>query len=160
MNYVVTFRQKGSFVLYITSLSFFISCFVLSAPSTVNAFQFEHGELFGTLDTTVSIGSQWRMAKRDKSLIGRASGGRAFTVNQDDGNKNYSQGKQTSTAVKATHDFELQYHQTGLFSRVSYFYDFYNMSKDALPDRSRTFVGRDLQVSFSKAAGIQHRCVP
>ena len=53
------------------------------------AFQFEFGDVEGSLDSTLSYGMSWRVADRDKDIVGTANGGNAYSVNGDDGNLNY-----------------------------------------------------------------------
>ncbi len=57
------------------------------------AFQFEFGEVEGSLDSTLSYGMSWRVEDRDKDIIGLANGGNAYSVNGDDGNLNYDDGE-------------------------------------------------------------------
>ncbi|HOZ06010.1 MAG TPA: DUF1302 family protein, partial [Arenimonas sp.] len=45
---------------------------LLSAPA-VQAFEFEKGELSGSIDTTVSLGYSWRTEDIDPDLIGKAN---------------------------------------------------------------------------------------
>ena len=57
------------------------------------AFQFEFGEVDGSFDSTLSYGMSWRMSDQDKDIIGLQEGGRAYSVNYDDGNLNYDKGR-------------------------------------------------------------------
>ncbi len=53
------------------------------------AFQFDFGEVEGSLDSTISYGMSWRVSDQDKDIIGLANGGKAYSVNGDDGDLNY-----------------------------------------------------------------------
>jgi hypothetical protein len=87
------------------------------------AFTFSSGELEGSLDTTISYGARWRVQDRDLSIIGKANGGTANSVNGDDGNLNYDKGL-VSNVIKITPEMELRYRNYGAFVRATYFYDF------------------------------------
>ena len=101
------------------------------------AAQFEKGQFSLDLDTTVSYGATWRVDDPDARLIGLANGGRAFSVNGDDGNLNYDTGV-VSNVAKITSELELNYRNFGAFFRGSAFYDI--ESEDG--DRERTRLGR------------------
>ena len=77
----------------------------------------------GYLDTTISVGSIWRMQGRNAGLIAIANGGTSRTVNADDGNLNYERGDLVSLALNATVDFSLKYRDFGFFARGTYFHD-------------------------------------
>jgi hypothetical protein len=96
----------------------------LALPFAASAFDFDLGEVDGSLDTTLSAGASWRMEKRDDALVCIANGGSSRSCNDDDGNLNYDNGDPISTAIKATHDIELKYGSAGIFHRLTYFYDF------------------------------------
>lgn len=99
-----------------------IAMTVLTA-GPAHAFTFSSGELEGSLDTTISYGTRWRVEDRDQAIIGRANGGTAFSVNGDDGNLNYDTGL-VSNVIKITPELELKYRNYGAFVRATYFYDF------------------------------------
>ena len=114
------------------------------------AFQFEFGEVDGSLDSTLSYGMSWRVEDRDKDIIGLANGGRAYSVNGDDGNLNYDDGDAFSSLAKITSDLELTYNNFGLFVRGSAFYDFENEDGDRertdLSDDAKDLVGKDAEL--------------
>jgi len=118
--------------------------FVLTAASAIffampgQAAEFEKGQLSLDLYTTVSYGLTWRVEDPDSNLIGLANGGRAFSVNGDDGNLNYDTGV-VSNVAKITSELELKYRNFGAFFRGSAFYDF--ESEDG--DRERTPLTED-----------------
>lgn len=106
-------------------------------PAT--AFQFNLGKAEGSLDTTLSYGMSWRVGDRDKDLVGLANGGKAYSVNGDDGNLNYDDGEPFSSLAKVTSDLALGYTNFGLFVRGSAFYDYENEKGD----RERTDLSHD-----------------
>ena len=87
------------------------------------AFQFEFGEVDGSLDSTISYGMSWRVSDRDKDIVGTANGGTAYSVNGDDGNLNFDDGDTYSLIFKGVHDLELKKGNWGLFLRGKYWYD-------------------------------------
>ena len=111
------------------------------------AFQFSLAEVEGSLDTTISYGMSWRMSERDKDIIGTANGGRAYSVNGDDGNLNYADDELVSQVAKITSDLELRWQNFGLFVRGSAFRDFENYRRSRerteLSDDAIDLVGRD-----------------
>lgn len=135
--------------------------FVLQAPAM--AVQFESGEFFGSFDNTISYGTTWRVQGRDKDILGRASttlpngtappgalGGRAFSVNGDDGNLNYDKGL-VSNVVKLTSELSVEHSSGyGAFVRGSAFYDFENEDGDRekidLSDDALELVGSDAEL--------------
>ena len=44
---------------------------VLLTPAPSQAFQFEYGDVTGSLDTTISYGATWRVSERDRDLCDR-----------------------------------------------------------------------------------------
>ena len=111
------------------------------------AFQFNLGEVNGSLDSTLSYGLSWRMSDQDKDLIGLQEGGNAFSHNFDDGNLNYDKGDLISNTTKITSELALDYNNFGLFVRGSAFYDFENQDGDRarteLRDEALDLVGKD-----------------
>lgn len=148
--------MKSYFICAIRSLScphnFVTSVLIFSFLSihSVHAVEFEHGELYGSLDTTLSYGQSHRVQSRASELVGIANGGTAFSVNGDDGNLNYDSGLYSNT-MKFTTELELNYRNFGAFIRGSGFRD---MSSDDPSDTDRTplsddaieLVGEDLKL--------------
>ena len=122
-------------------------CLMLGLSEPAQAFQFTLGEIDASLDSTLSYGLSWRAADRDKELIGRANGGRAYSVNGDDGNLNYDRNSLISNAFKLTSDLQLQYENVGMFLRGTAFYDIESMDRDRertdLSDDALDLVGKD-----------------
>jgi hypothetical protein len=98
------------------------------------AFQFNLGEVDGSLDSTLSYGLSWRVSDRDPDIIGLQEGGNAYSHNFDDGNLNYDKGDLISNTTKITSELALDYNNFGLFVRGTAFYDFENEKGD----RART----------------------
>lgn len=135
----------------------------LALPTPVSAVQFEAGELAGSLDNTLSYGATWRVQGRDRDVLGLASttlpngsippgglGGRAFSVNSDDGNLNYDKGL-VSNVVKLTSELALDHRSGfGAFVRGTAFYDFENEDGDRekidLSDDALDLVGSDAKL--------------
>lgn len=106
---------------------------LLAAVAPVRGADYQAGELRISWGTTLSYGAMWRVADRDRSIIGLTNGGSAFSVNGDDGNLNYDKGL-VSNALKATTELELSYKNFGGFVRAFGFYDYENEKGD----RART----------------------
>lgn len=96
---------------------------IVGLATDASAFTFAFGDASGAFDTTLSGGLAYRLKQPDRSLIGRANGGTANSVNTDDGVLNYDRGFY-SQILKGTHDLELRYGDAGAFFRASYFKDF------------------------------------
>ncbi len=97
---------------------------------SASAFVFSNGELKGSFDTTLSVGSLYRVGEQDPALYGitnTANGvaGQQRSVNADDGDLNYNKGA-ASFLLKATSDLQLDYKNAGLFVRGYVFNDFVN----------------------------------
>jgi len=142
----------------------------VAVPPSASAFQFESGEFFGSFDNTLSYGATWRVQGRDKDILGLASttlpngtsppgtlGGRAFSVNGDNGNLNYDKGL-VSSVVKLTSELALEHNSGfGVFMRGSAFYDFENEDGDRgkidLSDAALDLVGSDVELLDAYAFG-------
>ena len=114
------------------------------------AFQFDFGEVEGSFDSTISYGMSWRMSDQDKDIIGLANGGRAYSVNGDDGNLNYDRDDAFSSLAKITSELDHRHDSVGLFLRGSAFYDFENNDEDRertkLSDDAKDLVGKDAEL--------------
>ena len=122
---------------------------VALAAAPAGAEDFNHGELEGSLDITLSHGVTLRVGDRDESLIGTTNGGTATSVNSDDGNLNYDRGI-VSNASKFIGELDLNYRNFGAFARVHGFFDSENENGDRargnLSDEAKDLVGKDLEV--------------
>lgn len=135
--------------------------FAFQAPAP--AAQFEAGAFSGSFDNTISYGATWRVQGRDKDILGLTSttlpngtvppgglGGRAFSVNGDNGNLNYDKGL-VSNVVKLTSELAVEHDSGyGAFVRGSAFYDFENEDGDRekidLSDPTLDRVGSDVDL--------------
>lgn len=112
-------------------------------PTSLHAIEFSKDEISGSFDTTVSLGALYRVQDPSPSLIDRFNGGSGINVlNGDDGNRNFDKGM-VSTALKVTHDLEINYKNFGGFFRGTYFYDFVLADKDELSETAKNKVAHD-----------------
>ena len=114
------------------------------------AFQFDLGEVNGSLDSTLSYGLSWRLDDQDPDIIGLQEEGNAYSHNFDDGNLNYDKGDLISNTTKLTSELALDYNNFGIFVRGTAFYDFENKEGDRArtPLRSEALdlVGSDIEL--------------
>lgn len=125
------------------------------AAGTAHAISFNRGDLSGSFDTTLTVGALFRVQSRDPDLIGVANGGRAHSINGDNGNLNYDKGL-VSLAGRATHELKLNYGSVGAFVRGTYFLDIVNAKRDSdgfartgrfpLSDKAVEAVGKDAEL--------------
>jgi hypothetical protein len=80
------------------------------------AVSFSNGDFNVNWDTTISLGTQYRLDDPDPRILGLPVGGSAYSVNGDDGNQNYDTGI-VSQVAKLTTEFELGYKNVGTFVR-------------------------------------------
>jgi len=97
---------------------------LLIAGAPVHSFEFESGELSGSITSTISYGVSQRVEDRDSRLVGAGNGGTGLSNTTDDGNLNYDDGDIFSNIVKGVHDIGLNYRNFGAFARVKWWYDF------------------------------------
>lgn len=116
--------------------------------------EFERLGIKGSFDTTISLGTSIRAEDPDPSLYGITNGGTARSVNDDDGNLNYSQWDAISFAAKATHEVDLRKGNFGLFSRFTYFYDGAATNEESLGPGARDRLVKSVQLLDFVAAGI------
>ncbi|MDT4812652.1 hypothetical protein FQZ97_456170 [compost metagenome] len=91
----------------------------MTLPAQAVEFSFADNEINGSLDTTLSYGTLWRVQGRDKAND---------DINGNDGNRNFNTGL-VSEVYKATSDLGATYRNYGLFLRGSAFYDTQIMDK-------------------------------
>lgn len=123
---------------------------LVALPTAAGAFQLYDGDYFQVrLDTTLSYGLMWRVERRDPDLIGVANGGKAYSLNGDDGNLNYGRGI-VSNLGRITSELEVRGRDMGAFVRGTAFYDYENMRRDrdrtGLSDDAKELVGRDIDL--------------
>ncbi len=141
------------------SISFFITSIISTPAYSVS---FEAGELTGSVDTTLTYGSSFRVNNQDRAIIGSIPDpadvgltgidasvtGTSFSENADNGNQNYNKGIISSTG-KFTTEVSLNYRNFGFFSRFNGFRDY--KSKDAgertaLSDKADRLVTENLNL--------------
>ena len=132
---------------YLKSLTW-VAFLVVLPSSLLHAVTFREGNLEGRIDTTLSLGLQYRLQDPDPDLIGLANGGTAFSVNYDNGNLNYDKGL-TSLVAQFTTDVDLNWGDWGIFTRFTGFYDTINEDEDRertpLSDVALEQVGSDFE---------------
>ncbi len=105
------------------------SLLAAGGATKVHAVDFQHGELNGSWDTTLSYGQLWRIEDPDCHLIATANGGCGRSANIDDGDLNYHDGV-VSRALKAVTELSLEYRNFGAFVRASGLYDYETKNED------------------------------
>jgi hypothetical protein len=125
-------------------------------PVRLLAFQFEFGEIEGSLDTTLSIGASSRLSDPSRTYYATTAGGLQNSVNADDGNLNYKSGI-FSLAGKATSDLEFKYKNWRAFARATYLYDHENQrgtrARTPLSKAAKDKVGNDFRMLDSFLVG-------
>lgn len=107
----------------------FAAGLLAAAVMPVQAKDFQIGDFDLSVNSTVSVGTSFRVENRDRALYstGNSSSdgarGTGFSNTTDDGNLNFDNGDAFSTIIKGVHDFELKKDNYGFFSRVKWFYD-------------------------------------
>ncbi len=122
---------------------------VSTTVPSARAFVFDIGEIHGSFDTTVSVGGLYRLKDPDKQYYSISAGGLQRSSNADDGNLNYKKGT-ASFLVKANHDLQLDYKNSGLFVRGYYFNDFVNSGGT----RARTPLNSDAEKIVAQGAEL------
>ena len=119
--------------------------------ASLQAAQFNIGEIQGQFDSSMSIGATWSMAAPDKDLIGSGNGGNGVAMVGDDGRLNFKKGDLVSNIFKGVHDLELKWGNSGVFVRGNYWYDF------ELRDGSREVydISDNGRLKAAKTAGAQ-----
>ena len=106
------------------SIGLLLASCALSYPAA--ALKFTWGDVEGSFNSQISIGSSWRMEGQDPQLVtpgNRPGFGLASTSTGDDGNLNFEDGDAYSMILKGVHDLELKKGDFGLFLRGKYWYD-------------------------------------
>ncbi len=84
--------------------------------------EFSMGQIQGSIDSQLSVGSSWRVESQDQSLLTQADGSDLIS-NSDDSNRNYQDGDAFSQIFKGSHDLQFSYQNVGGFVRGKYWYD-------------------------------------
>ena len=110
------------------------------------AFQFDFDEITGSFDTTLSYGALFRVSEKDEKLIGIANGGKAASVNFDNGTLNYQNHHIASSVAKFTSELDVNYRNFGAFVRATGFYDYenehQNRERTPLAKQAKRLVGK------------------
>jgi hypothetical protein len=75
------------------------------------------------IDNRVTFGSAWRTESRSAEHIGIGNGGKAYSLNDDDGDLAFDSGDIVSAAAKITSDLTLSKGGYGVFVRGSYLFN-------------------------------------
>ena len=82
--------------------------------------EFNMGQIEGSFDSQISMGSSWRVENQDSGITTTADGTQG---NSDDGDLNYKNGDAFSQIIKGSHDLQFSYQNFGGFVRGKYWYD-------------------------------------
>lgn len=135
-----------------------ISAVLLSlSTSTIQAKNFQIGDVDISFDSTFTLGASLRVENRDwNTKVGKSNnpnngfnfsqyhpslnvapnaatvwnGAGIYSTNSDNGNLNFNAGETFSKIFKGSHDLDIRYNNIGLFARGMYFYDFEMMDSD------------------------------
>ncbi|MBL8630640.1 MAG: DUF1302 domain-containing protein [Rhodospirillaceae bacterium] len=111
----------------------------------------------GSLDSTYTFGAAIRTKSADPDLIGLVNGGRAFSINGDNGNLNFSKGDFVSAVARGVNELQLKADNISFFARVNYFYDHINRSttldRTPLTGRAQHLSGLDADLLDLYIAG-------
>lgn len=99
--------------------------------SSASAFELNMGGVSGSLDTTLSYGTGWRLEAQDRNYAALypnyaalRSANKATMANKNDGDANFDNNSDVISSVfKITSDLELKYQDYGVFVRGTAFYD-------------------------------------
>ena len=106
------------------SIGLLLASCALSYPAA--AIEFNWGDVEGSFNSNISIGSSWRLEDQDPQLVtpgNRPGYGLASTSTGDDGNLNFQKDEIYSLIIKGVHDLELRKGDFGVFLRGKYWYD-------------------------------------
>lgn len=112
------------------------------AVNTASAFELNLGAVTGSLDTSLSYGTGWRLEAPEDSLsanypsyIASVLDNHRTSINKSEGDNNFDNNSTPITSVfKITSDLELKYDKFGAFVRGSAFYD--SVLMDETPNRA------------------------
>lgn len=112
------------------------------AVNTASAFELNLGAVTGSLDTTLSYGTGWRLENPKDSLstnyvnyAAAVQDNHRTFINKNDGDANFDNNSTPfSSAFKITSDLELKHENLGMFVRGTAFYD--TMIMDEAPNRA------------------------
>ncbi len=93
----------------------------LLMAAQVQALEFNLGQIEGSFDSQLSMGSSWRVEGPSANLLTNGKG--EYFSNGDDGDRNYQNGDAFSQIFKGSHDLQFSYQNLGGFVRGKYWYD-------------------------------------
>jgi len=106
----------------------------LIMAAQAQGFEFFMGEMEGSLDSQISMGSSWRTEGQNAGLIKGIDGSDTNAQNNNDGDLNYDNGDSFSQIFKGSHDLQVSYGNYGAFVRGKYWYDAALEDDSALDD--------------------------
>lgn len=121
---------------------------VLFAPAYSWAFELktDNPDLTVNYDSTLALGAQFRTQGRDPALIGIANGGTSRSVNEDDGDLNWSRGSLVSMPAIYNGELAVKYDNLDFFTRFYYLYDYAIKNKDNLGPTAEGQLGSTWQL--------------
>lgn len=136
------YKNTRSLRLAPRAAGFALATLLPFAVGSASAFELNLGAVTGSLDTTLSYGSAWRMEAPDKALSTDYAGysaavaaNRRTFINKSDGDANFdNDSRPVSSVFKITSEMELKYDNFGAFFRGSMFYDTVLMDEE--PNRA------------------------
>ncbi len=96
----------------------------LAVAQQAGAIDFSHGEIEGTFNSQLSIGSSWSLEDPSQKTIALSNGGSGYSSASDDGKQNFKKGDAFSQIFKGIHELNLNYRNYGAFVRGKYWYDY------------------------------------
>jgi hypothetical protein len=132
-----------------TSIAMGVASIMVATTSSVNAAEWNFGDLEVNLDSNFTLATSIRVEDRDFDLIGGSNHSQfdwsgynpatnviypsadvwalsdgGYSTNGDLGNLSFDPGKAFSTQIVGLHELDLRYGDYGIFARGFYFYDF------------------------------------
>ncbi len=95
----------------------------LIMAAQAQGFEFFMGDMEGSLDSQISMGSSWRTEKQNTGLTDGISGVDTNSENNNAGDENFKDGDAFSQIFKGSHDLQVSYGNYGGFVRGKYWYD-------------------------------------
>ena len=100
-----------------------LALFGCGAAFSASALNYDYEGIGFTLDTRLSTSVVVRASNPSPLIVGIANGGKAYSVNADDGDLNYKKGDVTQFTNSITSDLTVTWKNFGLFARGNYLYD-------------------------------------
>ena len=156
MSHQSVYRSTAKFGLA-TLAGTSVAALLAFAPAA-QAVDFTLGtDVTGSFDSTYTVGGAMRMKDRDPNLIGIINGGKAFSINGDNGNLNFNKGDLTSLSARGVNELSIKGGNLQLFTRFNYFYDYINrgatLNRTPLSKEARHLAGLNFDVLDLYVAG-------